>query len=98
MSLGQFVDAAEVAHRLGVKRSWVYAHADEIGAIRLGNGSRARLRFDPDTVAERLRVGSVGSEPSHPESRNGKRGSRSRHRSSMGTNPDLLPIKGRPPP
>ncbi len=97
MSLGQLVDAAEVARRLGVERSWVYAHADEIGGIRLGNGPRARLRFDPDTVAERLHVGSVGSEPQHPESRSGNREARPRHRHSTGTSSDLLPIRGRPP-
>ena len=36
---------ADVADQLGVHRSWVYAHADELGAIRLGEGE-ARLRFD----------------------------------------------------
>jgi hypothetical protein len=43
--LGQFVDAAELAELLGVERDWVYAHANALGAIRLG-GSRGRLRFD----------------------------------------------------
>ena len=35
------VDAQTVARTLGVERSWVYAHADEIGGIRLGNGPKA---------------------------------------------------------
>jgi hypothetical protein len=43
--------AADVAEQLGVHKSWVYAHADELGAIRLGDGEKARLRFDPDCVA-----------------------------------------------
>lgn len=44
------IDAIEAASRLGVSRDWVYAHADELGAQRLGSGSRARLRFDPERV------------------------------------------------
>ena len=41
------IDAAEVARRLGVSREYVYDHAAELGAERLGTGPRARLRFDP---------------------------------------------------
>jgi hypothetical protein len=41
----RLADAATVARRLGVTRNWVYAHADQLGAMRLGNG-RGRLRFD----------------------------------------------------
>jgi predicted DNA-binding transcriptional regulator AlpA len=46
----RFVDAAAVAAVLGVERSWVYEHADELGARRLGSGPRARLRFDLEEV------------------------------------------------
>ncbi|HWY89650.1 MAG TPA: hypothetical protein VNY31_03175 [Solirubrobacteraceae bacterium] len=46
---GQFVDAAELAELLRVERDWVYAHANALGAIRLG-GPRGRLRFDPQRV------------------------------------------------
>lgn len=48
------ISAAEVARLWGVARRWVYDHADELGASRLGSGTRPRLRFDPDEVAERL--------------------------------------------
>ena len=48
------IDAAEVARRFGVDRGWVYAHARELGAVRLGDGRRPRLRFDPSTVAAAL--------------------------------------------
>jgi hypothetical protein len=41
----RLVDAAEVARELGVDRDWVYAHARELGARRIG-GDRGRLRFD----------------------------------------------------
>lgn len=38
----QFITVEGIAARLGVPRSWVYAHADELGVIRLGK----YLRFD----------------------------------------------------
>lgn len=41
------VDAAALAKRLGVSREHVYAHAKEFGGVKLGNGPRARWRFDP---------------------------------------------------
>ena len=41
----RYVDAATLAEALGVDRTWVYAHARELRAIRLG-GARGRLRFD----------------------------------------------------
>jgi predicted DNA-binding transcriptional regulator AlpA len=45
----RYVDAAEVARVLGVERDWVYAHARELGAVRLGGG-QGRLRFDLQEV------------------------------------------------
>src|SRR4051812_24577685 len=39
------VDAATWAAHLGVTRGWVYRHADALGAVRLGDGRRARMRF-----------------------------------------------------
>jgi hypothetical protein len=47
-------DAAEVARRLRVHENWVYAHAQELGVIRLGQGERARLRFNLERVAKTL--------------------------------------------
>lgn len=60
----QLISAAEVAGRWGIGRRWVYEHAEELGAIRLGAGARPRLRFDPEAVAERLGelVGGCGGE------------------------------------
>jgi hypothetical protein len=46
--------ASQVATRYGVSRSWVYAHQRELRAMRLGDGPRARLRFDPGIVAEAI--------------------------------------------
>ena len=48
------ISAADVARQWGVARRWVYNHAEELGASRLGSGPRPRLRFDPDEVVERL--------------------------------------------
>jgi hypothetical protein len=49
----RYVDAAEVARALGVERNWVYAHARQLGAIRLG-GAQGRLRFDLPEVTRAL--------------------------------------------
>ena len=49
--MARFVDAAQLAELLGVERDWVYAHANALGAIRLG-GPRGRLRFDLQRVRE----------------------------------------------
>lgn len=52
---GGLLDAVEVARRFEVSRDYVYRHADELGAVRLGTGRKPRLRFDPAKVAEALR-------------------------------------------
>jgi hypothetical protein len=45
--------ARRVASHYDVGVSFVYQHADELGCIRLGGGTCARLRFDPETVQAR---------------------------------------------
>lgn len=50
----RYVDASELAAELGVERDWVYSHAEELGAMRLG-GPRGRLRFDRAVVREQMR-------------------------------------------
>ncbi len=49
----RLADAATVARLLGVDRDWVYAHARELGAIRLGS-PHGRLRFDLRHIEHRL--------------------------------------------
>lgn len=49
----RYVDAALVARKLGVDRDWVYAHARELGGVRLG-GPRGRLRFDLQKIRRQL--------------------------------------------
>jgi hypothetical protein len=50
------VGVDEVVARFGVSRSYVYDHANELGAIRLGDGPKARLRFDLEQVALTLKA------------------------------------------
>jgi hypothetical protein len=40
------VDARQLARDLGVSLPYVYSHATELGAMRLGAGPKARIRFD----------------------------------------------------
>jgi hypothetical protein len=86
---------AELADFLAVERDYVYAHAEELGAIRLGGGPRARLRFDLEEVRRRLAappcLGSRGSSELDPAP---AKGLTPRGRRRMGTNVELLPIKG----
>lgn len=42
----QLLTADQLARHLGLNRAWIYEHANELGAIRIGNGPRARLRFN----------------------------------------------------
>ena len=88
------IGAAEVARRFGIPRSTVYDRAGELGAIRLGDGPKARLRFDPQTVAERLAVAAhregSGERVSPPGSR---RGSRTRRENRV----PLLEVRRRGP-
>jgi hypothetical protein len=41
----ELLTVAELAKRLRVNPKWVYAHQNRLGAVRLGNGPKARLRF-----------------------------------------------------
>lgn len=50
----ELIGVAELARRLGVARSTVYAHSATLGAIRLGFGPRAPLRFDYAAVLAAL--------------------------------------------
>lgn len=84
--MSPLLTAAEVAERLNVTRGWVYHHADELGAMRLGDGPRAGLRFDEDQVAARLRRRrrkTYATPTNQPPNRN---------------KIDLLPIRGPRPP
>ncbi len=64
----EILTVREVAERLRVAASWVYGHADLLGAYRLGK----YLRFDWKRVLERLSTGGIagsrlGSQPNDPQ-------------------------------
>ena len=48
------VDAHTLARRLHVKVGWIREHADELGAVRLGDGPRARMPFDLAVALEAM--------------------------------------------
>jgi hypothetical protein len=92
---GRLVTVAELATWLQVERSYVYAHQVELGAMRLGSGPKARLRFDLEDV--KRRISCEGSrESTRPDAASQAVPSRRRRR-SLGTTVPLLPIRGRIP-
>lgn len=84
----QLVDAVRLARLLGVSRQWIYEHADELGAVQLGDGERPRLRFDPAVAAGALE-GRRRGELAEPEPAERRVGGRSRRRP---TTVPLLPV------
>ena len=90
------VDAGTVARHFGLTRGWVYEHAGELGAIRLGDGPKARMRFDLAAVEAVLEHGhsqgvEVKASPRAPTS-----GRRPRDpRRPAGADASLLPISSR---
>lgn len=83
----RFVSAAELAHLLGVSRATVYEKAHKLGAIRLGTGPRARLRFDVEQVLSQLNTGAERKWPPPSRIATVERTRRS----------SLLPIRGAVP-
>ncbi len=94
-SSSRLVTAAEVAAMLSVTRDTVYAHAAELGVLRIGDGPRPRLRFDLDRAVAAWARHDVraGSQPIASRATGGTR--RGRTRRSIGTDVPLLPIRGR---
>ena len=81
----RYVDAPALALLLGVERDWVYRHAGEFGAIRLGGG-RGRLRFDSRLIRHALAAGQPHTEP-----RSRRRPTHRRRR--LGTQVELIPYE-----
>lgn len=83
--------AREVAERFGVSAEWVRDHAAALGAVRLGDGPRPRLRFDAEKVAAALSSSSSGrrsdAADAAPRPERGRRAAR-----EQGKDPGLLPI------
>ena len=92
----EWVDATAVARHLGVARSLVYEHADELGARALGTGPKPRLRFRMSDVDAWLAC-SARRESEPVEKPADKPIRRRRRTRSLGTRAPLLAIKGRRP-
>lgn len=88
------VDASVLAGFLGVSRAYVYEHSDELGAVRLGAGPRARLRFNPDLALERLTACTAGGASDAPRSGMVEPKRPRRQRQRLGSGVELLPIRG----
>lgn len=47
---GGLVTAEQAGRAIGMSAAWVREHATDLGAVRIGDGKRPRLRFDLETV------------------------------------------------
>jgi hypothetical protein len=87
----KLLTVAEVARLLAVDRDFVYAHQAELGVVRLpGKGRRPALRFDRDTLLERLDRSHVTQ--AQPPARRTRRAQRARDATSL---IELLPYEPR---
>src|SRR5947199_4062599 len=68
----EWLDARQVAERLGVSREWVYEHAEDLGASRIGSGRRPRLRFPPHVLEARVDKRTPAEEARRPAQRHAK--------------------------
>lgn len=85
----RYTDVAGVCAYLAMSDSWVRAHADDLGVVRVGSGSKPRLRFDLRAVDAFMKRGTTGqtSQPAKPQ-RKAKR------RRAKGSGAGLLPVRG----
>jgi hypothetical protein len=64
---------AKLATYLDLNPAYVYEHADELGAIRIGDGPKARIRFDLHTAKAALKKLQAAREPAPLEPATQKR-------------------------
>jgi hypothetical protein len=85
----RLLTVAAVSAEFGVSTDWLYANAKALGAIRMGSGPRARLRFDRATIADRIaKVATTVSRQGSSQRGARRRGTR------QTADGDLLPILG----
>lgn len=88
----ELVDAREIARRTGRSRWWVYEHAAELGATKLGSGPNPRLAFSPARVQAYLAACSEPRDPQPAPVRVPPRRRRCAKHAPSGS--ELLPIRG----
>ena len=89
----KLVDAKTLATLLGVSRDLIYERAEELGAVRLGDGPRARLRFDPGVARAALTYRSGGARATADREPASEPKAPSRSSSSPGKELDNLPVR-----
>jgi hypothetical protein len=93
----QFVTAAVLAEVINVQRGWVYDNALKLGAIRLGTGPKARMRFPLNAALSRMAAWTDTRGSEQAETRTVERKPRRRARAGDGATVHLLPIRPRNP-
>jgi hypothetical protein len=88
------VDATTAARALGISRDCVYRHAAELGGRRIGDGPRGRLRFDLDRALAAWTARSTSKESHARQTPVAAAESQRRSRRPLGSNAELLPIRG----
>lgn len=84
------LNVQELAEELGMKCSWVYDHADELGGFRLGK----YIRFDLARVLGRLRQGPIDpGNVKHPTPRPISTTTKPNASDQLGTNQEQTPKK-----
>jgi hypothetical protein len=89
----RLVDALTVAQAIGVSRDCVYAHAEQLGGHRVGNGPRGRLRFDLGQALAAWTACSTGRASEPPGSPPSAGAPDVRRHSRKGSARSLLPMK-----
>jgi hypothetical protein len=84
------LSACEVSKLLGRSAPWVYAHATELGAIRMGNGPKARIGFDLANIEQWKRDNQI--RPPQPR----KPPNRRRRRNTVSHTTNLIPYEPSP--
>jgi hypothetical protein len=87
------VDASTLAHELGVSRAFVYENRERLGGVRIGDGSRPRLRFDLKTARAALDAAEPKTQIPHASAR--RRTSEPRRPTSAGAILAVRPRSGR---
>jgi hypothetical protein len=87
------VTVAQFAAYYKLNPAWVYEHADELGATRIGSGPKARIRLDFQTAKAALREIHAGREPARADAR--PRRSPRRPETDL-YSPEAPPLESRP--